>query len=372
MHITRLSIERVRNIKMAALPCLQPFNVFYGKNGSGKTSVLEAIHLLATGRSFRTHLPRNYIQHEQNHALIFAQAGQDKIGIQKMTSGEQVIKVNGDSIATQGQLAKLLPLQLIEPQSTDIIDHGAKPRRQLLDWLMFHVEPDFYTTWQAYTRALKQRNSLLKVQRQLSLLDLEPWNRLLGEYGEILHHQRASIVQRWNTFFQQDIQYLLPDVEIRLEYSAGFHEKEGLLQQLVLAHEKDKERRYTEYGPHRADLRLKTALGDADTVLSRGQKKLLIMALKLSQIAMLHASNKETVVLLDDLTAELDYAAQRRLLERLSQLGSQVFLTTLDHELVQKHLHDLSIFYQLFNVDNGEIHRIQADQQHAESAVHND
>jgi DNA replication and repair protein RecF len=159
--------------------------------------------LLATGRSFRTHLPRNYIQHEQNHALIFAQAGQDKIGIQKMTSGEQVIKVNGDSIATQGQLAKLLPLQLIEPQSTDIIDHGAKPRRQLLDWLMFHVEPDFYTTWQAYTRALKQRNSLLKAQRQLSLLDLEPWNRLLGEYGEILHHQRASIVQRWNTFFSR-------------------------------------------------------------------------------------------------------------------------------------------------------------------------
>jgi DNA replication and repair protein RecF len=106
MHITRLSIERVRNIKMAALPCLQPFNVFMARM-AGKTSVLEAIHLLATGRSFRTHLPRNYIQHEQNHALIFAQAGQDKIGIQKMTSGEQVIKVNGDSIATQGQLAKL-------------------------------------------------------------------------------------------------------------------------------------------------------------------------------------------------------------------------------------------------------------------------
>jgi DNA replication and repair protein RecF len=92
-----------------------------------------------------------------------------------------------------------------------------------------------------------------------------------------------------------------------------------------------------------------------DIVLSRGQKKLLIMALKLSQIAMLHACNKETVVLLDDLTAELDLAAQQRLIERLSQLGSQVFITTLEHESVQKHLHDLSISHQLFHVENGRV-----------------
>ncbi|WP_220385357.1 AAA family ATPase, partial [Klebsiella pneumoniae] len=64
MHLTRLNIERVRNLKTVALHGLQPFNVFYGANGSGKTSILEAIHLLATGRSFRTHIPKNYIQYE--------------------------------------------------------------------------------------------------------------------------------------------------------------------------------------------------------------------------------------------------------------------------------------------------------------------
>ena len=97
---------------------------------------------------------------------------------------------------------------------------------------------------------------------------------------------------------------------------------------------------------------------DDDAVLSRGQKKLLIMALKLSQIAMLHACNKETVVLLDDLTAELDLTAQRRLIDRLSQLGSQVFITTLDHESVKNHLHDLSISYQLFNVEDGQVQAV--------------
>ncbi|TQR61685.1 DNA replication/repair protein RecF [Acinetobacter sp. RF14B] len=352
MHITRLHIERVRNLKTVALYGLQPFNVFYGQNGSGKTSVLEAIHLLASGRSFRTHLPKNYIQYGAQDAIVFAQSETEKIGMQKMASGEQLIKVNGDPVATQGQLAKLLPLQLIDPQSTDIIDHGAKPRRQLLDWLMFHVEPEFYHTWQYYARALKQRNSLLKSKRFLSLSELEPWNLMLSEYGEILHAQRVTIVEQWKGFFQEDLRQLLPDLEIRLEYSPGFHSETGLLNDLTHYHEKDCERRYTEYGPHRADLRLKTPLGEADVILSRGQKKLLMMALKLSQIAMLHASNKETVVLLDDVTAELDLTAQQRLIERLSQLGSQVFITTLDHESVQKHLHDLSISYQLFRVEN--------------------
>ena len=355
MHITRLNIERVRNLKAVALQELQPFNVFYGPNGSGKTSILEAIHLLATGRSFRTHIPKNYIQNETANAIVFAQSATEKIGMQKLLSGEQLIKVNGDHIATQGQLAKILPLQHIDPQSTDIIDHGAKPRRQLIDWLMFHVEPEFYHAWQYYSRALKQRNSLLKSRRNISLNELEPWNKMLGEYGEMLHSQRSGIFEQWKVYFEQDLKHLLPDVELQLEYSPGFHTELGLLNDLTVHHQKDVDRRYTEYGPHRADLRLKTTLGDADVVLSRGQKKLLIMALKLSQIAMLHACNKETVVLLDDLTAELDSTAQRRLIERLSQLGSQVFITTLEHESLKKHLHDLSIFYQLFNVENGQV-----------------
>ncbi|MBP7880261.1 MAG: AAA family ATPase, partial [Acinetobacter sp.] len=74
MQITRLNIERVRNLKAVALNELQPFNIFYGANGSGKTSILEAIHLLATGRSFRTHIPKHYIQYEAADSIVFAQS----------------------------------------------------------------------------------------------------------------------------------------------------------------------------------------------------------------------------------------------------------------------------------------------------------
>lgn len=162
--------------------------------------MLEAIHLLSTGRSFRTYTPKHYIQHGAQDAIVFAQSAVEKVGMRKLATGEQLIKVNGDPVATQGQLAKLLPLQHIDPQSTDILDHGAKPRRQMLDWLMFHVEPEFYATWQQYSRALKQRNSLLKHSRQISLAELEPWNKLLAVYGEMLHNQRSLMIEQWQVF----------------------------------------------------------------------------------------------------------------------------------------------------------------------------
>ena len=354
MLLEKVRIERVRNLETVVLSELQPFNIFYGANGSGKTSVLEAIHLLATGRSFRTYTPKHYIQYQKNDALVFAQSKEYKIGLQKMVTGEQLIRVNGDPIATQGQLAKLLPVQVIEPQSTDIIDHGAQPRRQMLDWLMFHVEPDFYAVWQNYSKALKQRNAALKMY-PAPIAQIQTWNQVLAQEGEHIHILRQLIVQRWQLEVQQELALLLPNITIDLEYYAGFNVDLGLAEQLGQSIAKDIERRTTQYGVHRADLRLKTPLGYADDVLSRGQKKLLIIALKLAQIAMLNRSGKETVVLLDDLTAELDSQAQQRLMSRLHQLGSQVFVTTLDQDAVQLCLEQQQQNYQLYRVDSGQV-----------------
>jgi DNA replication and repair protein RecF len=352
MLLQQLRIERLRNLTTVALNQLQPFNVFYGQNGSGKTSILEAIHLLATGRSFRSHIAKHYIQHQQQDTLIFAQTADYRIGLQKFQSGDQSIKVNGDHIATQGQLAKLLPVQIIEPQSTDIIDHGAKPRRQMLDWLMFHVEPDFFPIWQNYARALKQRNSLLK-KFPVRAEQVQIWDHILAEEGEKIHLLRELMIAHWQTQIQLELQVLMPEVALELEYFAGFSTEIGIAQQLQQELHKDIERRSTQHGVHRADIRLKTALGEADDVLSRGQKKLLIIALKLAQISVLNRSNRETVVLLDDLTAELDGRAQQRLIRRLHELGSQVFLTTLDQQTVQLCMDQAQLSYQLYAVESG-------------------
>ena len=357
MLLQSVKIERLRNLQSVHLDDLQALNVFIGTNGSGKTSILEAIHLLATGRSFRTYSPRHYIQHHQKDTVVFAHSHHYRIGLQKLISGEQIMRVNGETITTQGQLAKLLPILVLEPQSTQIIDEGAQPRRQMLDWLMFHVEPQFFDCWQRYMRALRQRNHLLK--QQASASELASWTNILADQGAKIHCLREDIVQQWQYAVKDEMANLLPHLDISLDYFAGFQVqddvRDSLFRQLQQNEHRDRDRGNTQYGVHRADIRLKTPSGDAQAILSRGQKKLLITALKIAQIVLLNRLKKETVVLLDDITAELDDSAQQRLMRRLFQLESQVFLTTLHQSAIQLLLDTVGLPYQLYQVDQGQV-----------------
>ena len=359
MHLQRLHIDRIRNLKRVELPQLQPFNIFYGSNGSGKSSILEAIHLLATGRSFRTNLVKQYIQHGELDGLIYAEATYYRLGLQKFASGEQIIRLNGDTVATQSELARILPIQLIDPDTISLLDTGSKPRRQLLDWLMFHVEPEFHPLWLRYQRALRQRNILLKqpYQNQTQWMQaIQSWEQALAQYGEIIHGLREKVIGQWQPVINQYLQQLLPELAISLNYLAGYDIETGLQTTLEQHRSRDIERATTQHGPHRADLRIKTPMGIADEVLSRGQKKLLIIALKLSQIQMLQDLQKETVVLLDDFSAELDDSAQGRLLATLAALNSQVFITTLNADTVQAMHNKLqSQPLAIFEVSQGEV-----------------
>lgn len=364
MHLQRLRIEHVRNLLTVELNQLQPFNIFYGANASGKSSVLEAIHLLATGKSFRTNLVKQYIQHGRTDAIIYAEIGsvdtvQYRLGLQKKTTGEQVIRLDGNSLATQSELARVLPLQLIDPESVSLLDTGSKPRRQLLDWLMFHVEPSFYPLWLKYQRALKQRNNLLRhsnIHAAGFEQNILSWENAIAQYGTAIHVLREQVIQQWIPVFKDYCTQLLPDIEISMSYLAGFDVEAGLLSSLGSHRLRDIEKGTTQHGPHRSDLRLKSSLGVVDEVLSRGQKKLLIVALKLSQIHMLHEKECETVVLLDDFTAELDAAAQRRLLATLVNLRSQVFMTTLEYSAVIPVLNELSLpSFAVFKVTEGQV-----------------
>ena len=359
MHLKRLHVERIRNLNRVELTQLQPFNIFYGNNGSGKSSILEAIHLLATGRSFRTNLVKQYIQHSAHDGLVYAESTYYRLGLQKLSSGEQIIRLNGDTVATQSELARLLPVQLIDPDSVSLLDTGSKPRRQLLDWLMFHVEPEFHGLWLRYQRALKQRNNLLKHSygaNALWLQNIQSWENALAEYGELIHGLREKVMQQWQVLFEQYRLLLLPDIAISLDYVAGFDAVLGLEKSLAQHRQRDIDRTTTQHGPHRSDLRLRTPLGLADEVLSRGQKKLLIVALKLSQIHMLQDLDKETVVLLDDFTAELDESAQGRLLSTLASLNSQVFMTILNGDAIKNMQDRLDLStVAVFEVNNGQL-----------------
>jgi DNA replication and repair protein RecF len=379
--IERLQISHLRNLSQVNLPATA-CNVIIGENGSGKTSLLEAIFLLSRGKSFRHHQPKRYIQHHQDNATVHARlSDSSSLAIQKQADATTILRLNQTTVYNQSILTEQLPTLLIDPSTMDMLEQGSASRRQLLDWLVFHMKQGFHPQWVAYQRLLKQRNSLLKKSRhltQVQLAELKAWDKGLSNHAALIHHYRERIFSEWQPYFAQSIAQLLPTYaeQLSLSYSAGYDTNVALDVQLNERLEQDLQLGYTRIGNHRADIHVHwrsseplamhegqeakstTIEGDMHTklpvlkeqaanVLSRGEKKLLITALRLSQLPLLLNTEKGAdtsnndfesrvipVVLLDDITAELDDRAIEILLSTLAQLPCQVFMTSLTEDIV--------------------------------------
>lgn len=396
--IERLQISHLRNLTQVNLPSVA-CNVIIGVNGSGKTSLLEAIFLLSRGKSFRHHQPKRYIQHHQNTATVHAKINDGStLAIQKQADATTILRLNQTTVYNQSILTEQLPTLLIDPSTMDMLEQGSASRRQLLDWLVFHMKQGFHPQWVAYQRLLKQRNSLLKKTRhltQVQLAELRSWDKGLSNHAALIHHYRERIFEEWQPYFAKSIIQLLPSYaeQLSLSYSAGYDISIPLDVQLDERLEQDLQLGYTRIGNHRADIHVhwrshgSTKLNDAlinekiDTdvnkalpvlkeqaanVLSRGEKKLLITALRLSQLPLLlnnadsdlstgYATSQITpVVLLDDITAELDDKAIHILLSTLSQLPCQVFMTSLTDDIVPL-VQSLWSTSNVFHVKQGQV-----------------
>ena len=379
--IERLQVSHLRNLSQIDLQSTA-CNVIIGANGSGKTSLLEAIFLLSRGKSFRHHQPKRYIQHHQQAATVHTTLTDGStLAIQKEVDATTILRLNKTTVYNQSILTEQLPTLLIDPSTMDMLEQGSASRRQLLDWLVFHMKHGFHPQWVAYQRLLKQRNSLLKQSKnltQVQLAELKSWDKGLSSHAALIHHYRESVFAAWQPYFAQSIAQLLPAYaeQLSLSYNAGYDTSIPLDVQLNERLEQDLQLGYTRIGNHRADIHVYWRSGlnittpvavertednhpisdtvlnantdtklpvlkeQAANVLSRGEKKLLITALRLSQLPLLldsqlHDAKKATpVVLLDDITAELDDRAIDILLSTLAQLPCQVFMTSLTDDIV--------------------------------------
>jgi len=336
MRITRLDIARLRRLEAVSLAPGPGLNLLVGDNGAGKTSVLEAIHLMGYGRSFRGRVRDGLVRQGAEALEVFVEwregdAGRSRRAGLRHGGQDWQGRLDGAQVTQLGDLCAALAVVTFEPGSHGLVSGGSEPRRRLLDWGLFHVEPDFLRLWRRYARALKQRNALLKTGAGDTQLDA--WDQELGDVGEPLTRHRREYLDRLEPRLRDESTELLPaGGKASLEFVPGWRQEElSLLDALLLARERDRAHGFTSIGPHRADWRITHAEIPGRDALSRGQAKLTTLSLLLAQ-AGLHAALRQEwpVVLLDDLASELDRKHQQRVLARLLASGAQVFLTGTD------------------------------------------
>lgn len=356
MQLTRIDIRNLRNLGGVSLHPSPGLNILEGENASGKTSFLEAIHLLGLARSFRTLKSEHLVQHGADSLTLFTlldKGNLHRIGLQRYTDNRLELHIDGAKAEGRGTLASLLPLQLITPESISLLLGNPSERRQYLDWLLFHVEQSFQPTWSTYHRYLKQRNALLRNEQYQTI---QQWTIGLIESGEEINRMRQAVLTELMPHIQHYVALLLPDIPFNLLYRQGWKKDLSLEEALERGLQSDMRMKYTTSGPHRADLVFRSGEEKVVDVFSRGQLKLMLAALKLAQMALFcQRLGTTAIVLIDDLPAELDGKHRNLLLSQLHDLGTQVFITTTDRSLL-----DFSAWEEtkVFHVEHGEIKEV--------------
>ena len=359
MKLDLVQINGFRNIDGLSIVPDGKLNFFLGANGSGKSSILEAIHYLGFTRSFRTAKHKHVIQHDKQNFTVFAQINsndtQCRIGLSRTVDDECLVSIDGLKSKSAVDLVSKLPVQIFTPQSSELIIGPPSLRRKYLDWLLFHVEPNFALTFSNYRRCLLQINASYKMLKAPSQGPDQFWLEQLGLYGdELCSLQESLMLSEFIRFIHYNLQEFLPEYSFDISYYKGWERDLSLKENIEKNYERDRKRGFVSVGPHKADLRIKIDGVIAHEVLSRGQIRMLVAALQIAQTQYLQLKlDKSVVFLLDDIGAELDSLKQELFINSLLNTGSQLFVTAID----KKQLSYLSKYQnkKLFHVEHGQV-----------------
>lgn len=335
--LNQLTISNLRNITELVIQPSSGINLILGDNGSGKTTILEAIHLLSLGRSFRTRFLKNAVQFGHQKLQVIAKTTNDApVGLQFDLAHGLQIRLNSQPLKRLSDLASQLPLQLIPANCHQFFEQGPRYRRQLLDWGLFHVEPTFNYQWQSYRKVVQQRNSALRQHKKDQEIQL--WDTHLAEYGEkitqLRQEQLGLILEKFSIIFPR----LCPefkDVNFDLQFKPGWTKEHSLIEVLNANLERDKKLGYTRSGSHAADWSFNINGVDPAEIFSRGQQKLFVLALSMAQaeITLDSAQHTHSILLIDDISSELDQHHQLIILNELAKLPVQSFISSTDQSL---------------------------------------
>jgi len=357
MRVRALQIHNLRIFADASIRPGNGLNLVTGNNGSGKTTLLEAFYFLGRARSFRHRETSPFIRQNSKECRVttdidLSSGIHSRLGIERIGNVQRV-RHDGKDLHKRSDLFRTMPLHLITPRSHELIERGPDLRRKFIDHGMFHVEHEYHNVLSEYYRSLKQRNAAL---RQGDSRLACSFDASLVTFGEKISEGRRGYVGLLGRYLRMIFAEMDMNLDIQLEYMEGWSNEVSLDEQLEKQLPRDLKLGYTTDGPHRGDLDLRVESTAASKHLSRGQQKLLVYALKLAQCRIaLEAEIEAPILLIDDLSAELDTNNLARVIDQLERLEIQIFITSVSTAGYPEMTKG-----KLFHVEHGAIQPLEA------------
>lgn len=361
MRLCSVAVADFRNVRSVHIEPGERFNLLYGLNGQGKTNLLEAIYLLGSPRSFRTSRLPELVRHGERQAQILGtvESGgiENKLRLFIEPAGRKV-EIDGKAVHKASDLHGKLNSVLFSPDDTGMVRMGPESRRRYLDRAVYMGDIGYLHCWHSYQRILKQRNHLLKSSDRTGL---DIWTEKLAETGAEVIERRLRFVAVLDGKLQKYYATIAGGSEtsclcykpdgVQSKVKNNIHEE---LLELFRKHQRSDERYgITTAGPHRDDLNFMMDERPLKAFGSQGQQKSFVLALKMAEMDNLQDIFGEApLLLLDDMSSELDARRNHNLMEFLTTREIQVFITTTERSPA---LLATAPHCAVFHVENGNL-----------------
>ena len=359
MILERLSLINYKNIQTATLDLSPKINCFIGQNGVGKTNVLDAIYFLSFCHSANNPIDSQVIRHGEEFLMIEGKyRGELSISCGIKRGQKKHFKKNKKEYKRLSEHIGLIPVVMVSPSDTLLIDGGSEERRRLMDMVISQYDRSYIEALNRYNKALQQRNTMLKAEEEPNYEVMSLWEEQMAMAGEQIFEKRTAFVKEMVPIFQRFYETISGNREqVELKYVS--HCQRGPLLEVIQRDRfKDRAIGYSLHGIHRDDLEIALGGHQMKREGSQGQHKTFVIALKLAQFDFLKRTNTQTtpLLLLDDIFDKLD--AQR--VEQIVSLVAgnefgQIFITDTNRDHLDQILSASSHDYKIFEVESGEI-----------------
>ena len=359
MILEKLSLINYKNIQTATLELSPKINCFIGQNGVGKTNVLDAIYYLSFCHSANNPIDSQVIRHGEEFLMIEGEYQGELLITCGIKRGQKKhFKKNKKEYKRLSEHIGLIPVVMVSPSDTLLIDGGSEERRRLMDMVISQYDRSYIEALNRYNKALQQRNTMLRAEEEPNYEVMSLWEEQMAMAGELIYQKRDAFVKEMVPIFQRFYETISGNREkVALNYVS--HCQRGPLLEVIQRDRiKDRAVGYSLHGIHRDDLEIALGGHQMKREGSQGQHKTFVIALKLAQFDFLKRTNTQTtpLLLLDDIFDKLD--AQR--VEQIVSLVAgnefgQIFITDTNRDHLDQILSASSHDYKIFYVENGEI-----------------